>query len=182
MTCQTRSCATAKVPIGDRARDLPDLHSAVRAETRWVWVSARRTVEIRSGGRRLGIGLLISTLLAFAMVAVLTLQLFGWDRWMGWGVAFVAGLVYVAVPADLVARRVGKLAEQQLHVAQEQLLGRRRQRVRGTCRQYQRRRCPRHQEPARGIAAISARGIGASSVALTDLTTYPLIASTRAPR
>jgi hypothetical protein len=67
-------------------------------EPRWVWVSARRTVEIRSGGRRLGIGLLISTLLAFAMVAALTLQQFGWDRWMGWGVAFVAGLVSVGCP------------------------------------------------------------------------------------
>lgn len=63
-----------------------------------MWVSARRTVEIRSGGRRLGIGLLVATLLAFAMVAVLTLQLFGWDRWVGWGVAFVAGLVYVLCP------------------------------------------------------------------------------------
>lgn len=67
-------------------------------EPRWVWVSAQRAVEIRSGGRRLGISLLLSTLLAVAGIMVLALQLFGSDRWAGWGAAGVAGLVYASSP------------------------------------------------------------------------------------
>ncbi|GGU47010.1 hypothetical protein [Lentzea flava] len=67
-------------------------------EPRWVWVSARRTMEIRSVGRRLGVSLLLCALLATALVVVLTLKLVGTDQWKGWGAAGVAGLVYVGFP------------------------------------------------------------------------------------
>lgn len=63
-----------------------------------MWVSARRAVKIRTGGRRLGVSLLICTLLAVAGVVVLALQVFGSDRWVGWGAAGVAGLVYAPSP------------------------------------------------------------------------------------
>lgn len=88
-------------------------------EPRWVWISARRAAEIRSGGKWLGVSLLAATLSVGAMITVLALQLL--DRSSSRVLAGAMGIVGLGSVACLLFSTVGVWAGVMYYVQGEHL-------------------------------------------------------------